>query len=69
VKVEFLDREKVLRSLRRAARQLRRSHSLVQQVVLFVEVFPDTCDEMARGQADSTSFIHSVMAGTTEVLA
>ena len=113
VKVEFLDREKVLRSLRRAARQLRRSHSLVQQVVLFgslakgdyvpgsdadglvileagtrsfmeripefrrwfagvaidVEVFPYTCDEMARGQVDSTSFIHSVMAGPKEVLA
>jgi hypothetical protein len=33
-----------------------------------VEVLPYACDEMARGQADSTSFIHSVMAGPTEVL-
>jgi len=113
VKVEFLDKKKVLQSLRRAARQLRQSHSLVQQVVLFgslakgdyvpgsdadvlvilegdsrsfmeripefrrcfaglaidVEVFPYTCDEMVRGQADSTSFLHSVMTGPTEVLA
>lgn len=113
VKVEFLDREKTVRSLRRAARRLRRSDSRVQQVVLFgslvkgdyvpgsdadvlvileadprpfmdripefhrwfagasigVEVFPYTCDEMAKGQAHAGSFIHSVMAGPIEVLA
>lgn len=35
VKAEFLDREKTLKSLRRAAKRLRRSDSRVQQVLLF----------------------------------
>ena len=35
VKVEFLDREKTLRSLRRAAKRLRRSDPRVQEVLLF----------------------------------
>ena len=38
-------------------------------VAIDVEVFPYTCDKTARGQADSTSFIHSVVAGPKEVLA
>lgn len=38
-------------------------------VAIDVEVFPYTCDKMARGQADSTSFIDSVVAGPKEVLA
>ena len=33
-----------------------------------VGVFPYTRDEMAKGQADPGSFIHSVMAGPIEVL-
>lgn len=113
MKAEFLDRDKAIKSLRQAARRLRRSDSRVQQVVLFgslvkgdyvpgsdadvlvileahprafmeripefrrrfldvpidVEVFPYTRDEMAKGQAESGSFIHSVMADPIEVLA
>ena len=38
-------------------------------VPIDVEVFPYTRDEMAKGQADPGSFIHSVMAGPIEVLA
>lgn len=38
-------------------------------VPIDVEVFPYTRDEMAKGQADPDSFIHSVMAGPIEVLA
>jgi predicted nucleotidyltransferase len=38
-------------------------------VPIDVEVFPYTRDEMAKGQAESGSFIHSVMAGPIEVLA
>lgn len=113
VRVEFLDRDKAVRSLRQAAKRLRQTHPRVEQVILFgslekgdyvpgsdadillileadprpflqripefrrhflnspvdVEVFPYTRDEMARGQADPNSFIHSVMAGPLEVLA
>lgn len=111
--VEFLDRERTIRSLRRAAQLLRRSDARVQQVVLFgslvkgdyvpgsdadvlvipetdarpfmdripefhrwfadvsigVEVFPYTSDEIAKAQAHPGSFLHSMMAGPTEVLA
>ena len=38
-------------------------------VPIDVEVFPYTRDEMAKGQADLGSFIHSVMTAPTEVLA
>lgn len=113
VKAKFLDREKTVKDLRQATRQLRRSDSRVRQVVLFgslvkgdyvpgsdadvlviletdprpfmdripefrrwflnvpidVEVFPYTQDEMAKGQADPGSFIHSVMTGPIEFLA
>lgn len=113
VRVEFLDREKTLRNLRRAARRLRRGDSRAQQVLLFgslvkgdyvpgsdadvlviletdprpfmerilefgrwfadvdsgVEVFPYTREEIAKAEAHPGSFIHSVMAGPTEVLA
>jgi len=34
-----------------------------------VEVFPYTRDEIANAEAHSGSFIHSVMAGATEILA
>ena len=113
VRVEFLDRDKAVESLREAARQLRQTDPRVVQVMLFgslvkgdyvpgsdadvlvvlqadprpffdripeflryfldvsidVEVFPYTRDDMERGDADQSSFIHSVMVGPLEVLA